>query len=64
MQRDMDKVWTTMLQFFTGLYAQRKAYGNNRAANSGFDSAALVQEYHHCQHNQQHHIVRPLHQES
>ena len=42
MQRDADKVWTTTLQFFTNLYAQRKAYGNNRVANSGFDSAALV----------------------
>ena len=42
MQRDTDKVWTTTLQFFTYLYAQRKAYGNNRAANSAFDSAALV----------------------
>ena len=44
-QRDKDKVWTTTLQFFTNLYAQRKAYGNNRAANSGFDSAALIHEY-------------------
>ena len=42
MQRDADKVWTTTLQFFTNLYAQRKAYGNDRVANSGFDSAALV----------------------
>ena len=33
-QRDKDKVWTTTLQFFTNLYAQRKAYGNDRAANS------------------------------
>jgi hypothetical protein len=45
MQRDADKVWTTALQFFTNLYAQRKAYGNNPAANSGFDSAALVHDY-------------------
>ena len=34
MQRDADKVWTTTLQFFTNLYAQRKAYGDDRAANS------------------------------
>jgi hypothetical protein len=45
MQSNTDKVWTTTLQFFTNLYAQRKAYGNNRTANSGFDSAALVHEY-------------------
>ena len=45
MQRDADKVWTTTLQFFTDLYAQRKAYGDKRTANSGFDSVALVQEY-------------------
>ena len=45
MQRDADKVWTTMLQFFTNLYGQRKAYANNRVPNSGFESAALVHEY-------------------
>ncbi len=45
MQRDTDKVWTTTLQFFTDLYTQRKAYCDNRAANSGFDSAAQVHEY-------------------
>ncbi len=45
MQSNADKVWMTMLQFFTNLYAQHKGYGNNRAANSGFDSAALVHEY-------------------
>ena len=45
MRRDADKVWTTTLQFFTNLYAQGKAYGNDRAANSRFDSAALVHEY-------------------
>ena len=45
MQSNANKVWTTMLQFFTDLYAQCKVYGNNRAANSGFDSAALVHEY-------------------
>jgi uncharacterized membrane protein YgcG len=45
MQRDVEKVWTTTLQFFTNLYAQRKAYGNNRTANSRFDSTALVHKY-------------------
>jgi hypothetical protein len=45
MQRNADKVWTTTLQFFTDLYVQRKAYGNNHAANSGFDSVALVHKY-------------------
>ena len=44
-ERDADKVWTTTLQFFTNLYDQRKAYGDDRAANSGFDSMALVHEY-------------------
>jgi hypothetical protein len=72
MQSDTDKVWTTTLQFFTNLYAQRNAYGNNSAANSGFDSAALVHECppqpkrssHRCQHNQRHHNMGPLHRES
>jgi hypothetical protein len=45
MQSDADKVRTTTLQFFTDLYTQRKAYGNNHVAKSGFDSTALVQEY-------------------
>ena len=38
-------MWTTTLQFFTDLYAQRKAYGNDRTANSGFDSVVLVHKY-------------------
>jgi hypothetical protein len=45
MQRDADKVWTTTLQFFTELYAQCKVYSDDGAANSGFDSAALVHKY-------------------
>jgi hypothetical protein len=45
MQSDADKVWTTTLQFFTDLYAQRKAYGDDCVANSGFDSASLVHKY-------------------
>jgi hypothetical protein len=32
------------LTHFMDLYALRKAYGNNRAANSGFESAAHIQE--------------------
>jgi hypothetical protein len=32
------------LTHFTDLYALRKAYGNDRAANSGFESAAHVRE--------------------
>ena len=45
MQSNADKVWTTMLQFFTNLYAQRKACGDNHTANSRFDSATLEHEY-------------------
>ena len=45
MQMDADKVWMATLQFFTNLYTQRKVYGVDRAANSGFDSAALVHKY-------------------
>ena len=37
---DSDKVWEKNLTHFTDLYALQKAYGNNRAANSGFKSAA------------------------
>jgi hypothetical protein len=39
---DSDKVWEKTLTQFMDLYALRKAYGNNRAANSGFESAAHV----------------------
>ena len=45
MQRDAVTVWTTRLQVFTNLYAQCNAYSDNRAANSGFDSTALVHKY-------------------
>jgi hypothetical protein len=41
---DLDKVWGKTLTHFMDLYTLRKAYGNNRAANSGFKSAAHVQE--------------------
>jgi hypothetical protein len=38
--KDLDKVWDKTLTHFTDLYALRKSYGGNRAANSGFKSAA------------------------
>jgi hypothetical protein len=41
---DSDKVWEKNLTHFTDLYALRKAYGDNRVANSGFESAAHVRE--------------------
>ncbi len=41
---DSDKVWEKTLTHFTDLYALRKAYGDNRAANNGFKSAAHVQD--------------------
>jgi hypothetical protein len=41
---DLDKVWEKNLTHFTDLYALRKAYGDNRVANSGFKNAAHVQE--------------------
>jgi hypothetical protein len=41
---DLDKVWEKTLTHFTDLYALRKAYGDDRAPNSGFKSAALVRE--------------------
>jgi hypothetical protein len=37
-----DKTWALTLQHFTQLCAQQKAYGDNRAANSGFDSMANI----------------------
>jgi hypothetical protein len=37
-----DKTWALTLQHFTQLYAQRKVYGDDRAANSGFDSMANI----------------------
>jgi hypothetical protein len=40
----LDKVWQKTLTHFTDLYALHKAYGNDRAANSGFESAAHIQE--------------------
>ncbi len=39
---DKDKTWALTLQHFTQLYAQQKAYGDDRVANSGFDSMANI----------------------
>ena len=38
MQTDLKKTWLHTLQFFTKLFAQCKAYRDNHATNSGFDS--------------------------
>jgi hypothetical protein len=40
MQSDTDKAWDPTLNNFSKLFSQRKAYGNDRAANSRFKSAA------------------------
>ncbi len=42
MQLDTDKEWDPTLDHFSKLFAQRKVYGNNRAANSIFESAATM----------------------
>jgi hypothetical protein len=42
MQLDADKEWDLTLDHFSKLFAQCKAYGNNRAANSGFKNAATM----------------------
>ncbi len=42
MLADMNKTWLHTLQFFTKTFTQCKAYGDDRAANSGFDSAAHI----------------------
>jgi hypothetical protein len=42
MQSDADKEWDPTLDHFSKLFAQCKAYGKNRAANSGFESAATM----------------------
>jgi hypothetical protein len=39
---DKDKTWALTLQHFMQLYAQQKAYGDNRAANSRFNSMANI----------------------
>jgi hypothetical protein len=42
MQLDADKEWDPTLDHFSKLFAQRKAYGDNRAANSGFESTTTM----------------------
>jgi hypothetical protein len=42
MQTDFNKTWLHTLQFFTERFSQRKAYRDNCAANSSFDSAAHI----------------------
>jgi hypothetical protein len=42
---DGNKVWDKMLAHFTELFSLRKAYGDDRAANSGFESAAHVRDH-------------------
>jgi hypothetical protein len=42
MQMDANKTWMHTLQYFTELFAQRKAYEDDCAANSSFDSAAHI----------------------
>jgi hypothetical protein len=39
---NINKTWLHTLQFFTKLFAQHKAYGDDRAANSSFNSAAHI----------------------
>jgi hypothetical protein len=42
MRSDVDKLWAPTLDHFSLLYANRKAYGDDRAANSGFESASAM----------------------
>jgi hypothetical protein len=42
---DANKVWDKTLAHFTELFSLRKAYGNERATNSGFESAAHVRDH-------------------
>jgi hypothetical protein len=44
MQANINKTWLHTLQFFTNLFPQRKAYRDNRVANSGFDSVAHIND--------------------
>ncbi len=44
MQADINKTWLHTLQFFTKLFAQHKAYGDDCTANSGFDSVAHIND--------------------
>jgi hypothetical protein len=42
---DTNKVWDKTLAHFTDVFSLRKAYGDNKAANSGFESAAHVRDH-------------------
>jgi hypothetical protein len=42
MRLDAAKEWDSTLDHFSKLFAQRKAYGNNCAANSGFESTTTM----------------------
>jgi len=42
---DVKKVWDKTLAHFMELFSLRRAYGNDRAVNSGFESAAHVQDH-------------------
>jgi hypothetical protein len=44
MQTDINNTWLHTLPFFTKLFAQHKAYQDNHAANSGFDSVAHIKD--------------------
>ncbi len=42
---DANKVWDKTLAHFTDLFFLRKAYGDNKATNSGFESAVHVRDH-------------------
>ena len=42
---DANKVWDKTLAHFADLFSLRKAYGDNKAANSGFESTAHVRDH-------------------
>ena len=44
MKANITKTWLHTLQFFTKRFAQRKAYGDDHAANSSFDSATHIND--------------------
>ncbi len=46
MRLDADKEWDPTLDHFSKLFVQRKAYGNDRIANSGFESASTMFDVH------------------
>jgi hypothetical protein len=42
---DFNKVWDKTLAHFMELFSLHKAYGNDKAANSGFESAAHIRNH-------------------